>query len=384
MRIGIDISAFSGRRMGVVRYIDKLVNSLQRIDSQNEYLLIFNAFRGAAPDLGKLNKNFRTICRRIPNRLLYKLWSVASRPPVEMLTGPIDVYHAPGFPMPPVGNAAAVLTVHDIAFFTHPELAGPKALIDFASSLRQFLARADMIVTDSKATANELSAHFDLARDRIVTIYLGEPGIAAASHEEVDTVKAKFGIDGDYILFVGCLEPRKNLPRLFQAFEHSNLSNDLNLILAGPQGWGSNGILDAWHKAKCKNKIRWLKSVSDRDLEVLYAGAVFLAFPSLLEGFGLPILEAMSVGCPVLTSNLSSMPEVAGDAALYVDPLTVDSIAEGMKTLAGDSELRRMLSTLGYKRARLFSWENTAREMVKVYGQACVLNKQGTRSAKNQ
>ena len=384
MRIGIDISAFSGRRMGVVRYIGKLVKSLQQIDSENEYLLMFNAFRGAAPNLGKLNKNFRIICRRIPNRLLYKLWSITSHPPVEMLTGPIDVYHAPGFPMPPVGKAAAVLTVHDIAFFTHPELAGPKELIDFASCLRKFIARADMIVTDSEATANELSAHFNISKDRMVTIYLGEPGIERASDGQITAVKAQLGVKGDYILFVGCLEPRKNLPRLFRAFERSGLSDDIELVLAGPQGWGTDEILDSLNQLNCRVNIRWLRFVTDQDLTALYAGALFLAFPSLLEGFGLPILEAMSVGCPVLTSNISSMPEVAGEAALYVDPLSVDSIAEGMKTLAGDSKLRKRLSTLGHERARLFSWDNTAREMVKVYGQACALKKQGTRSAKNQ
>ena len=381
MRIGIDISAFSSRQAGIVRYISKLVESLGQIDAENEYILFYNALRGTPPGLAKLGDNFRLVTRRVPNRLLYKIWSVSSLPSVEMLTGPIDVFHAPGFPMPPV-RAAAVLTVHDIAFFTHPELAGPKGLVDFAARIRQFLNRADLIVTDSDATANELSACLNIGRERMVTVYFGKPDEPKAGAAEIEAVNKKFGIESDYVLFVGCLEPRKNLTRLIKAFEQSGLASDVELVMCGPLGWRTDEIFYAWDNVACRNRIRWLKFVSDQDLMVLYSGALFLAFPSLVEGFGLPILEAMSVGCPVMTSNVSSMPEVAGNAALYVDPLNVDSIAEGLTTLAGDSQARARLSSLGYDRAAQFTWEKTAREMIRIYERAGALKKTKKRGAR--
>ena len=370
MRIGIDIRVLSGRRTGIGRFVGQLLGGLASVDSENSYALFFNALKGPVPADIPRNENFETISIRWPNKLLNAAWAYSPFPKMESFTGALDVFHAPNFQMPPVRRAASVLTIHDLVFLLHPEMAIPASVRHFGPRIRHDPRRADIIVADSDATAEGIIEHLDASPERVKTVYPGATIIPRVTEEQIKAVTRKHGINSDFIFFVGAIEPRKNLARLFKAFDRSGLHRDLELVLVGPKGWHTKEIFDTWEALPCREKIRWLDYVEDADLAALYSGATFFAYPSLLEGFGLPILEAMSVGCPVLTSNLSSMPEVAGDAALYVDPLDIDSIASGMRRLANDAELRKALAERGQKRVKLFSWERTAREMIAIYEHA--------------
>jgi glycosyltransferase involved in cell wall biosynthesis len=370
MRIGIDIRALGERRTGIGRYIVRLLDSLSEIDNVNEYILFYNALKGKPPNLELKAENFRTVRTRIPNRFLHGAWSNGSFPAIELLTGRLDIFHGPNFQMPPTRNAGSVLTIHDLVFLIYPEMASPESVRDFGPKIRYYAERADIVVADSKATARDIGEYLKIAESKIVTIYPGTTMLVKAGENDIRAARRKYNIGDAYILFVGTIEPRKNIARLLAAFDESGLAEDYELVIAGPIGWRTGSIFSGLESLKCKRRVKWLKYVEDSDLSALYAGAAFLAYPSLLEGFGLPILEAMSAGCPVLTSNLSSMPEIGGEAALYVDPLDIESIACGMKRLAGDVVLRADLARRGYNKTKEFTWQKTARGMLEIYGRA--------------
>jgi glycosyltransferase involved in cell wall biosynthesis len=249
-------------------------------------------------------------------------------------------------------------------------MAIPSSVRHFRPRVKAYARRADLIVAISEATARDVIDYLDVPREKVVVIYQGTTVLPKAPEDKVKLVRKKYMLDKEYILFVSRLDPRKNLARLFLAFERSGLSRDFDLVVAGPRGWHMEEMTKTWQSVACKGQIRWLDYIKDDELSALYGGATFLAFPSLLEGFGLPILEAMSVGCPVLTSNVSSMPEVGGNAALYVDPYDIDAMAHGLVTLAVDSALRGRLTDAGFERVKVFTWEKTARQMIEAYGRA--------------
>ena len=179
-------------------------------------------------------------------------------------------------------------------------------------------------------------------------------------------LKEKYKINKKYILFVGTLQPRKNIVRLIEAFSKIHHQQQLNLVIVGKKGWMYEEILEAPKQYGIENQIKFLEFVPDEDLSLLYKNALCFVLPSLYEGFGLPVLEAMTQGCPVITSNVSSLPEAGGDAALYVNPEDVDEIAAKMQSLVKDEELRKTLIEKGYKQVKKFSWEKAARETLKV------------------
>jgi glycosyltransferase involved in cell wall biosynthesis len=381
LKIGIDIRALSKCNTGIGRYLDKLLGALLTIDNENEYILFHNAFKGLRPNRLFGNGNANIVSSRWPNRMLSYLWSRTSWPSIEYLIGPVDVFHAPAYQMPPVRRGLAVLTVHDLVFMIHPEMASPEAVMELGPWIKRYAERADIIVADSNATASDIEKYLGIPSGKIKTVYPGANIFPKLIDDEIWRVKRELGINGDFILSVGNLEPRKNLARLFRAFERSGLARDFELVLVGPKGWHYGEIFETWQSLPCNNRIHWLSYVSEEILSALYSGASFLVYPSIMEGFGFPILEAMSAGCPVVTSNISSMPEVAGNAAVYVEAFDIDSIADGMKQLASDSRLRMSLAKAGHDRVAKFSWENTARQMMEIYGMA--VGKGGNRSQPN-
>jgi glycosyltransferase involved in cell wall biosynthesis len=370
MRIAIDIRPLRDTMTGIGRYLSKLLEALSKCDAHNEYRLFYSNIRGNTPRGLPQTTNFKTLTYRYPGKLITALWAYSGVPAAELFVGAIDVFHAPGFQVPPVRRCARVFTVYDLIPIIHPEMSIPSSVRHFRPRVRHYTRRADLIVAISRATAADLTRHLDVPESKIAVIYPGTTALEKASSENIESTKVKYGISGEFILFVSRIDPRKNLPRLMKAFEVSGLHNDFELILVGPEGWYMEQFHSAYESLLCKWRIKWLRYVPDSDLAALYSAAALLVYPSLLEGFGLPILEAMSVGCPVLTSNLSSMPEVTGEAALLIDPFEIDSIADGMKKLAMNSSLRENLSRLGRDRVRLFTWENTARQMIDVYKRA--------------
>jgi len=283
---------------------------------------------------------------------LYASWLFAGRPPVEQATGPLDVVHATTI-IPCPSAAPLVVTVHDLAFLHEPAHFTRWGHLVFRRSLSVIRRRAVAVLCSSQATADDCEAA-GIGADRIRIVPLGVRPPAPVGPDEIARVRAVHELPERYVLFVGTVEPRKNLARLAEAVARSGLG--LPLVAAGPPGWGEG--------AAPGYPVRFLGFVPNPDLAALYAGATVVGYPSLREGFGLPVLEAFAAGVPVVTSRGTATEEAAGGAAVLVDPLSVDDIARGLVDAVGDADALR---TAGLARARACSWEATARRTAEVY-----------------
>jgi glycosyltransferase involved in cell wall biosynthesis len=263
------------------------------------------------------------------------------------------------------------VTVHDIAFFLFPQYHPLKRKMLFRRLFSPSMHKADHVIADSQNTKQDLIKHFHVSPEKITVIYLAAEDIfRPVEIEDAQTVISKYGLEyGQFLLYVGTIEPRKNLMRLLKAYNvfRTEGSNDVPLVLAGASGWLNDGLFRAIQDSAWSKDIRVLGYLSKADLPALYSGALAFIYPSLYEGFGLPPLEAMACGAPVITSNNSSLPEVVGDAAILVNPLSAEEIAEAVLRLAGDPSLREKMREKGLQRARSFSWEVSARKTIEVY-----------------
>jgi glycosyltransferase involved in cell wall biosynthesis len=292
----------------------------------------------------------------VPPHVLYETWHRLRRPRVERTTGPVDVIHATGVAVPPC-TAPLVVTVHDLSYLVYPEHFSRQGRRFFRQALELTRRDADLVLCSSEATRRHCEeAGLDPGRLRVVPL---GADVAAASAEDVARVRAAHRLERPYVLWVGTLEPRKNLPRLLEAY--ARLDGDAELVLVGPRGW--NQEIDPPPGA------RLLGFVPGEDLPPLYAGAAAFCFPSLLEGFGMPVVDAMAQGTPVVTSSGTSTEELAGDAGLVVDPLDVDAIAGALDRVLGDPELARNLGEAGRARAATYTWERTAALTAEAYAE---------------
>ncbi len=358
---------------GIGRYVRELVAALARIDARTSYrLFVSGAAPGALPPLP--GDNFSWRATRLTPRNLARVWHRARLPlPVEVFTGAVDLYHAADFVLPPhLPSARTLLTVHDLSFVQVPETASPplKAYLD--AVVPRSVRRADHILADSDATRIDLINLYGLPPEKITVLLSGvDSRFKPARADEIASVRQKYGLDGvEFLLAVGTVQPRKNYARLAQALARLRQRGyDLHLVVAGGAGWLEDPIHQAVRAAGMEQFVHFIGFAPDADLPALYSAACCLAFPSLYEGFGLPVLEAMACGTPVVTSNLSSLPEVAADAALLVDPYDVEALAWALERVVSDTDLRRRLVSQGTTRAAHFTWEASARHLLAVYGQ---------------
>lgn len=389
MKIGIDISQIVFEGTGVATYTRNLVRELLRINSggHNDYVLFGASLRRKpildlfAKDLQKEGLKFTSSFWLLPPTLMAEVWNEVHHVKVEKLIGKIDVFHSSDWSQPP-SRAKKITTVHDLVVYKYPESSQGKLgfrleklapLANIVAVQKQRLAwvkkECDLIIADSQATKKDLIDLLAIPKEKIGVIYLaaGEEYWQYNSLKEnerarkIISVKSKYHLEDDYLLAVGTQEPRKNFARLLEAFKTIDRSK-VTLAIAGKYGWGEQN-------SKVEdNNIKQLGYVPQEDLPALYAGAKVFVFPSLYEGFGVPILEAMTVGCPVITSNIGSMPEAGGEAAIYVQPDNVNSIADGInKILKLTSKEYAQLSARSKIQAKKFSWENTATETLGLY-----------------
>jgi len=371
MKIAIDISQIVYKGSGVGRYTEDLVHSLLRYDQTNEYILfgstirqneVFNSFILTL-------KNYNNVTWKhifLPITFLNILWNRFHVINLETFLGPIDVLHSSDWIQPPT-RAKKVTTVHDMIVYKFPETSH-QYIIDTQKRRLQWVKKeCDVIIADSKATKDDLCTKLEVEESRIVVIY---PGINLSfrpqSKDEVDRVKRKYSLFGDYILTVGIQEPRKNLKSIFSAFEillnktsRNSKAKLVNLVVVGKKGWGS--------ELKLSQSIRYLNYIDSKDLPPLYSGAICFVYPSIYEGFGLPVLEAMACGCPVITSDRGSLIEIAGDSALFANPLKASDIAEKVDQIFTDDDLRKSLIKKGKVNALKFSWQKTAEQVLDLY-----------------
>jgi glycosyltransferase involved in cell wall biosynthesis len=302
-----------------------------------------------------------------PGRLVTRTWITLRRPklPADLLAG-LDLVHATSAAVPPVAGRPLVATVHDLAFRHFPNAYPAAGRRYHDRSARVVAGEAARLLVPSAATARDLVELYGVEPARVTVTPLGVEPPAEPDRAGAGRLLHDLGVRGPFLLAVGTQEPRKNLPRLLAAFgEVTDELPDHYLVVVGPVGWGP-ALRPTWESVR----VKLAGPVGDATLHALYQAADGLAYPSLYEGFGLPVLEAMAHGVPVLTSDRSSLPEVAGDAALLVDPLDRGAIAKGLVRLLTDSALRRRLAAAGPRRAASFTWPATAAATWAAYREA--------------
>jgi glycosyltransferase involved in cell wall biosynthesis len=379
MRITIDaIPAVDKNKTGIGWYTHYLIDWLPQIDPETEYTAWYLNARGLF-DKERLFAEHPNLKERgvpFPARLWQRLSNRTGMPRVEWTTR-FDTLFAPNYIPPATNTDGLVVTVHDLAFKILPETA-PHANRFWHQYFNRSLERAAEIITVSEATRKDLCEIYDIPPEKVTAVLSGvDADIFAPSDEAaVADVKRRHGIEGPYLLFVGGLEPRKNLRMLLRAFSH--LPDDVRptLVLAGGTvHWipGGPEIMTSAMRSlpeDVRSRVVLTGYVTEADKVALLSGAEALVYPSVYEGFGMPVLEAMACGTPVLTSNLSSLPEVAGEAAVLVDPYETSSIADGMQRLLTDEGLRSRLRAEGLARAGEFTWAETARKTAAVLHRA--------------
>ncbi len=362
-RIGIDFTAGLAQRAGIGRLTRQLFAALFAQDRENDYRIVYAAPARAAAEALPRQPNVRARRLPLPERWQTIVWHRARLPLwADVLAGGVEVFHSPDFALAPVLRARTVLTVHDLGFEIRPECAVP--------SLRRFLRRvvprsahrADRVLADSRATADDLIRLYGVPAERIEVVYsAADERFRPIAPEEAERLIADLAIPRPFILSVGTLEPRKNLARLIDAFSSLDLPH--HLVIVGARGW----LFDETIAKLGHPRIVAPAWVDDEQLIGLYNLAELFVYPSLYEGFGLPPLEAMACGTAVAVSKTSSLPEVVGSAALTFDPEDVGEIAAALQTLATDPKLRAELVAAGMEQASRFTWQDSALKLRGIY-----------------
>jgi len=361
--IGINLLySVTGTGLGV--YTRKLIEGLSAIDFENRYYIFANSSSSIEPH----NANFKIIHYSIPENLkVKKLFVENVIVPFSAVKKKIDIFHFTSFVISYLYPGKFISTINDIAFLKYPEILSKKRDYYYKFFLKNALKKARFIITISDSTKRDVLNYYNFPEDSIKTIYLSAGDeFKPASREEIGKVKEKYNLKERYILFVSTLEPRKNIVNLLKAFKLIN-EKDVQLLICGKKGWLYEDIYNEITESSLEESVIIEDSVPKDDLIQLYSGAEFFILPSLYEGFGLPVLEAMACGTPVITSGVSSLPEVGGDAALYVDPLNIEDIADKISQLLSDDTLKSEMREKGFEQVKKFSWEKCAKETLEVY-----------------
>ncbi len=366
MKVCLDIQAAVAQRAGVGRYTRALAERLGADCGVDTVRLFYFDFRRRGLSFTTPGMEQRAL-RWLPGRLLQQSWKRLHAPPFNWLAGGADVYHFPNFIIPPLTSGRAVVTVHDVSFLRFPEMAESRNLAYLQARIADTLRRADAIITDSQFCADEIVELLKVERAKINPIHLGVADhILPPVPEAVACFRQKNALQKPYLLAVGTLEPRKNIPFLVAVFEAMR-DFDGELVIAGMRGWNYAPILERMRVSSRAAAVRYLEYVSDDDLPALYAGAELFLFPSVYEGFGFPPLEAMRCGVPVLASRAGSLPEVLGDGALLIGDFDVEQWAGQARRLLADNSARRMLTARGSAWVARYTWRETARKTWAVY-----------------
>lgn len=371
MRIAIDYTPAVFQGAGIGRHTRGLVHALAPIAGGHDVTLVVFG----RPPAGHLPApaGFRLRVVPISNRWLTIGWHRLRVPlPVDWLAGASDLYHASDFVLPPVRNARSLLTVHDLSFLTTPQCAEAGLRSYLTSVVPRSVARATHVLADSASTRRDLVRILGVPDEKVSVVYPGVEQRFCPQEDgaELQRVRERYGIGGNpYILGVGTLEPRKNWPALIRAWAQLRHERRIphRLVIAGGKGWLTEGIFEAADATGLRAEIIFAGFVADADLPALYSAADAFVLPSLYEGFGIPVLEAMACGTPVVCSDNSSLPEAAGDAALLVDANDPVALAAAILDAVDDGALRGELRHRGFEQARRFTWEASARALLDIY-----------------
>jgi len=374
MIIGIDISSIP-YGTGVSNYTLNLVRSLLKIDKTNTYKLFYSSLRlPLPPEVARYKNqpNVKIYHHRLPPTLLSILWNQLHILPIQSLIGQVDVFHTSDWTQPPTKKAKNLTTIHDLVPFIYPETLHQRIVKTHKLKLQKAQKHCSHFICVSKNSQKDLlklfpkinpqntSIVYEAAEKKYQDFLKLSP---QKQQQEKDKIFKLYDLK-NFLLAQGTREPRKNLLRLitaFKQFKKENPSSTLQLAITGKYGWGqdiNNGTSPS---------IRILGYIPEKDMVALHAAATALIYPSLYEGFGLPLVKSLKVGTPVITSNTSSLPEVVGDAALLINPRSTKEIKDAIQKIAKNYNLRKSLSQKGIIQAQKFSWEQTAKDTLKIY-----------------
>jgi glycosyltransferase involved in cell wall biosynthesis len=367
LRIAIDARKL--RDYGIGTYVRNLLRYLARIDHSTDYIVLCQD--ADLPFVSALGENFRAIPEGSPGYSIREQITV----PRDLRRERADLFHAPHYVLPPLTPCKSVVTIHDCIHLRFPQYLPNKLGYAYArGSLWMATHRSNRILTVSEASKRDILDYFNVPPEKIDVIFNGidERFSTLPAEEDVARVRERFQLDAPFILYAGNIKPHKNLERTIEAFEllrRSREFDQVKFVIIGKDIAKYAALRHAVHRHKLHKYVRFFGFVPDQTLAILYRLAAVFVFPSLYEGFGLPPLEAMASGTPVITSNVSSLPEVVGDAALLVDPHHPEAIAEAMRRILTDSTLRADLRSRGLARARQFSWDRSIRRVREIYGE---------------
>lgn len=372
--IGIDYTPAYDQGGGIGRYVRELVHALAHTPDKHNYRL-FVAGASAQTLPSPPAKNFVWKPTPVNNRWLARLWHKGRIPlPIESFIGNVDLYHATDFVLPPSRKSTrTILTVHDLSYIRTPETASPRLQRYLETVVPRSIQKADHILADSTATQSDIVSVYGVEPEKITVLLsgVGQQFEPVRDTERLASVRRKYQIgEKPFVFAIGTVQPRKNYARLTQAIAqlHRN-GHDVDLVIAGGKGWLEDELYKTIDMLGLQQRVHLIGYADELDIPALYSASICSAFVSLYEGFGLPILESMACGTPVITSNISSMPEVAGHAAITVDPTNVNAISDGIERIITETRYRDELTQRGFSHIQQFTWEKSVQTLLNVYDQ---------------
>lgn len=366
MRVALDAIPLVAAKTGIGHYTDALADSLARYHEQHQYTLLspFDfEFHGGNGTPKNLTKQF------IPARGIFRKWWLLGSPALLRIT-PFDVFHGTNYCIPLWPNTPTVVTIHDLSLFTQKHTHENDNVRRGRRRMPLMAWKATLIIAPSEWTKKEILEYLPVKEHKIRVVGEGaRRHMRPLREDEFLPVLERLDIRGPYLLYVGTIEPRKNLTTLLRAYDEllRTTQHTPQLVLAGGKGWLFDEVFDLVKQLKLEDHVKFTGYVNDADLPALYSGALAFVYPSVYEGFGLPPLEAMTCGAPVITSNVTSLPEVVGKAGLLHAPTDTHALTQAIVTLLADPDARIHYKHAGLERAKLFSWERAAHETQAVY-----------------
>lgn len=381
MRIGLDGIPLTALKTGVGHYTFELACALAQVAPESDCEVIYPS---SLPTITitdddrspKLPPNL--VIKRVGVGPLGRHWWFLGLPRYVRSRG-IDIFHGTNYDVPPWRQCATVLTIHDLSFLLHPETHEKRRVSRSRRRLPLMARAANLVIVPTESVRGEVCERLGLPAEKVFAVpEAARACFAPMELAATETVRRRLGIGADFLLTVGTLEPRKNLQTLISAFEEVTAGQSqptLQLVIAGNRGWLSGPLFDALEKSAVRKRIILTDYLNDEELRALYSSCRAFVYPSIYEGFGLPPLEAMACGAPVISSRIPALEETTGGAAILVEPTNVQALAGAIADLLDDDDLRSRFSTLGRTRAAEFTWERTARLTLDVYERAKAVKK---------
>lgn len=370
MNILIDFTQIPRQKVGVGVYALNLVKQIAKLDLENSYHILIqddeHSLDSSERNNFKLINIQSKIFRRLIFRLLLEQWVI----PYIIIKKKIDIVHSLHYSFPLLTfGAKKIVTIHDMTFFKFPKYHEIIKRYYFGFFIHLVARMADKVISLSESTLRDFISLTGARKDKVSVVHLGVDWTTSSfPRERAELVKKRYGIDGKYLLFVGMIEPRKNVGNLILAYDKLlKVNKDYQLVIVGMKGWGYRKVFNLIDDLRLHDKIMFTGFVEEDDKPFIIRDAKIFIYPSIYEGFGIPVLEALSLGIPTVTSNVSSLPEITGGAALLVDPANVDELYSGIKRLLDDETLYQELKKKAVLQARKFSWMKTAQKTIELY-----------------